>query len=229
MFEPVERCRTGIAGFDNLCNGGLVKNNVYVIKGGPGSGKTVFLLGFLWNGLSFSENGAYLTFESELHDLFKDAASFGWDFQKYDESGHCRFVRLSPDTTEKDIEKQMMELISKHDIRRVCIDPVNTYSMTISDKAKMRSTIYNLISLLKRLKVTVLLSEEAQSDLSEATGKHSHLEFISDGVIHMDSIGVGGEADRAVRILKMRRTDHIREPIPMKITKKGIIVYSGKK
>jgi circadian clock protein KaiC len=229
MVNPVERCLSGIPGFDKICEGGLVRDNVYIVKGGPGSGKTVFLLNFLWGGLAYRENGAYLTFETDLHDLFKDAESFGWDFEKYDQSGHCRFVRLDPGISERDLEKKLMELVSKHDVRRVCIDPVNIYAMTIPDRVKLRQTIYNLISLLKRMKVTVLLSEEAESDLGESGSKHSNLEFISDGVLHLHSIGVGGEADRAVRIIKMRRTDHIREPVAMKITDKGMVVLSGKK
>lgn len=227
MYDPVEKCPTGIPGFDNLCKGGLVRNNVCLVKGGPGSGKTIFLLQFLWNGLAFKENGAYLTFETDLYDIFKDSSSFGWDFQKYDQSGHCRFIRLSPDMREKDLEKMMMELVTKFDVKRICIDPVNLYTSTLDDQTKLRQTLYSLISLLKRMKVTVLLSEEAHSDLSEATGNHSEMEFISDGVIQLHSLGVGGEADRAVRIVKMRRTSHVREPVPMQITSKGIAVMNN--
>ena len=38
----------------------------------------------------------------------------------------------------------------------------------------------------------------------------------------VDPSGLGGESDRALRITKMRRTDHYRGPIPMEITNQGI-------
>lgn len=226
MYNSVERCPTGIPGFDKLCNGGLVRNNIHLVKGGPGAGKTIFLLEFLWNGLAYRENGAYLSFETDLFDVFKDASAIGWDFEKYDQTGNCRFIRLDPKSNEKDIEKQLMQLIAKNDIKRVCIDPINIFAMSMPDKTNTRQALYNLVSLLKRLNVTVIISEEAHSDLTEVSDKHSDLEFLADGVIHLHSLGIGGEADRAVRIVKMRRTKHVREPVPMQITDKGIIIQA---
>jgi len=45
-----DRCPTGIVGFDKLCRGGFVRQSTNLLVGGPGSGKTTFLLQFLWNG-----------------------------------------------------------------------------------------------------------------------------------------------------------------------------------
>ena len=42
----VERCPTGIAGFDNLCEGGLVADSANLVVGNAGAGKTTFLLQF---------------------------------------------------------------------------------------------------------------------------------------------------------------------------------------
>jgi len=225
--ELVERCPTGISGFDKMCLGGLVRNNTYVIDGGPGAGKTTFLLQFLWTGLAYNENGLYLSFEPDLSDIMQDASTFGWDFSKYDRSGKCKFMRLDPNLGEKELQKQIMSSVSRYDVRRVCIDPLSVFSLTIPDRSKMRRVLYNLCSLLKRLKVTVLLSSETagdgQGELGDE-GKNNIIDFLVDGVITLHSMGIGGEADRAVSIVKMRRTNHVREPIPMRITDDGLIV-----
>ena len=58
MVGVIDRCPTGIVGFDKICQGGFVRNSDNLIVGGPGSGKSTFLLQFLWNGVSqFNENG----------------------------------------------------------------------------------------------------------------------------------------------------------------------------
>src|SRR3989344_5865522 len=49
-------------------------------------------------------------------------------------------------------------------------------------------------------------------------------ECIADSVITLHNAGMGGEADRALRIVKMRRTAHARGVVPMQITNKGIVV-----
>ncbi|MFQ6055149.1 MAG: ATPase domain-containing protein, partial [Methanosarcinales archaeon] len=52
------RVPTGIQGFDELCGGGLVRNRTYLISGTSGSGKTIFALQYIYNGIvEFDENG----------------------------------------------------------------------------------------------------------------------------------------------------------------------------
>jgi len=225
----VERCPTGIPGFDKMCSGGLVRNNTYVVTGGPGAGKSIFLLQYLWSGLAYNENGLYVSFESDLTDVMQDAYILGWDFGKYDQAGKCKFVRLDPAVSDKELSKQIMGYVAKYDIKRVCIDPLSVFNMTINDPIRIRRILYDLCAMLKRLKVTVLLSLETTGDGDGDLGGnevHNIVEFLVDGVITLHSLGLGGETDRAIRIVKMRRTSHVREPMPMKITNQGIIILA---
>jgi KaiC/GvpD/RAD55 family RecA-like ATPase len=76
--DVTDRCPTGIMGFDKICHGGFVRNSDNLIVGGPGSGKTTFLLQFLWNGASqFGENGLYCSFEPDIVDTLNDAMAHG--------------------------------------------------------------------------------------------------------------------------------------------------------
>ena len=97
MVEGViDRCPTGIEGFDKICQGGFVRNSDNVIVGGPGSGKTTFLLQFLWNGVTkFNENGLYCSFEPDILETVKDGSSYGWDFSKLAEQGKIKFLKFS--------------------------------------------------------------------------------------------------------------------------------------
>jgi|SRR3989344_3217826 len=229
----VERCPTGIPGFDVLCNGGLVRNSINAVLGGPGAGKTIFCLQFLYNGVAkFRENGLYISFEPDVIEIFKDAAIFGWDFQKLDSAGLCRVMRVSPLTDTQELKDELTKAIAKFQIRRICLDPVGLFRADVENSAKLRMMLFDLTSLLKRLNVTVLLADETAASDSEEIGmaasdaKEQYIKFLVDGIIDLYSSGLGGVGDRAVRIAKMRRTNHSRGPQPMQITNQGIQIIS---
>ena len=125
---------------------------------------------------------------------------------------------------------ELMELVSKHDVKRVCIDPISVFAMHIDRESEIRERVFELGSLLKRLNVTVILSDEETTEdsmsmitPSEITRTNA-LRFTTDSVTVLHSSGLGGIEDRAVRIMKMRRTAHARGPVPMQITNAGIKV-----
>lgn len=229
----LERCQSGIPGFDALCDGGLIRNSVNAVLGGPGAGKTIFLLQYLYNGATkYNENGMYISFEVDVLDIYKDAIAFGWDLEKLEEQDKCKFVKISPDTDVAELKRELTRQISKYDIKRICIDPITMFGLTENNLGKIRETVFDLTSLLKRMNVTVLLASETASADTEEMGlagsdvKSQYVKFLSDAVIDLYSSGLGGLSDRAVRISKMRRTAHQRGPIPMEIGKQGMKVIS---
>ncbi|MFL0778168.1 MAG: ATPase domain-containing protein, partial [Prochlorococcus sp.] len=48
----VQKLPTGIEGFDDVCHGGLPTGRSTLVSGTSGTGKTVFSLHFLHNGIS---------------------------------------------------------------------------------------------------------------------------------------------------------------------------------
>ena len=228
-----ERCKTGIVGFDNITEGGLIRNSVNVLLGGPGAGKTTFLLNFLWNGATmFGENGLFISFEPDVDNLFQDGMNYGWNFSALESKGFCKFIKLSPKTNIRDLKTELTSLISRGDIRRVCFDPISILTMEMEKEVDIREMIFDLTSLLKRLNVTVLLSDESIEgstsvcSSNEGQARTEAMKFLCDGLIVMYSSGLGGETDRAIRVTKMRRTNHVRGPVPFKITDKGIYVLN---
>ena len=234
MIEGViDRCPTGIIGFDRLCQGGFVRNSDNLIVGGPGSGKSTFLLQFLWDGITqFNENGLYCSFEPDIVDTLNDAMIYGWDFSKLSEEGKIKFMRFAPQTSIKDLKNELTKIISKNDIRRICFDPISVLALSLNDKGKIRETIFELSSLMKRLKVTtVFVDESLEGDIGTSNDgdwtKTDILRFLSDSVTIFYESGIAGVGDRAVRIAKMRRTAHERKAVGMKIGDGGIEVIES--
>ena len=227
-----DRCATGIPGFDKLCDGGLVRGSINVVIGGPGAGKTTFLLQYLYNGVTmFKENGAYVSFEPSEEELKLDALTFGWDFDKLDKSGKCKIVRISPKLGFREIKDQILRLIKSYDIKRICIDPINILAFELERDKDIREMIYDLTSALSKENVTVILADETIENnpsggyiIGDGDTRTTALKFLADGLINLYSSGLGGVSDRAVRIEKMRRTNHARGPQAFKISDKGLSV-----
>ena len=230
-----ERCPSGIPGFDEISNGGFIRNSINSVLGGPGAGKTIFLLQFLHNGVTeHDENGLFISFEPDVIELFKDARAFGWDFQKLDANGRCKFMRISPQTSIEELKGELTKVVSKYRIKRVCFDPISLFAAAENNEAIIRQLIYDMTSLLKRLNITTLLASETASGSTEEVGvassdvKAQYVKFLVDGLVDLYSSGLGGVSDRAIRIEKMRRTNHQRGPVPMQITNDGIKILSKK-
>lgn len=230
MEGVIDRCPTGIVGFDKLCDGGFVRNSDNLIVGGPGSGKSTFLLQFLWNGATkFGENGLYCSFEPDIADTLSDAMAHGWDFSKLSGEGKMSFMRFSPQTSIEELKTELTKMIAKNDVRRICFDPISVLALNLSEQGKIRQTIYALSNLMKRLKVTTVFADESlESEMNWTSGsewtKTDILRFLSDSVSIFYESPIAGVGDRAVRIVKMRRTAHERAAVGMKIEDGGVKV-----
>ena len=187
LGDVVDRCPTGIVGFDKACRGGFVRNSDNLVVGGPGSGKSTFLMQFLWNGVTkFNENGLYCSFEPDIVDTLNDAMSYGWDFAKLSAEGKVKFMRFSPQTSIEELKIELTKMISKNNIRRICFDPISVLALNLNDQGKIRQTIFDLSALMKRLKVTTVFVDESLEDAWTTNDgdwtKTDILRFLSDSV-----------------------------------------------
>ena len=77
------RVPTGIVELDGLIEGGLRAGKTYLVVGEPGTGKTVFGLQFLVNGLMEKEKGLYVAIDEKPADVLDQAASLGWYLARF--------------------------------------------------------------------------------------------------------------------------------------------------
>lgn len=223
-----KRIKTGIKGFDKLCKGGFVDKSINLVMGNAGSGKSTFLLQFLYNGATeYGQNGLYVSFEQEINDVYRTGKSMGMNFEKLDKQGRFKFIKMHGRHLVKDLQKRLMKVIIDNNIKRVCLDPINVLSVNLPNEINARKQIFELLVLLKKLGVCVLIAGEADEqneDFSALSEEITFSKYLVDGIVELFSSGLSGEGDRALRISKMRMTDHFRGPIGMEINDKGIKV-----
>ena len=69
---------TGVPGLDDILCGGLPEHEMYLVQGGPGTGKTTLGLQFLLAGAALGERTLFITLSQSERGLAKIAASHGW-------------------------------------------------------------------------------------------------------------------------------------------------------
>ena len=66
---------TGVAGLDDILDGGLPSRRLYLVDGAPGTGKTTLALQFLLAGTARGERGLYVTLSESEEELGQVATS----------------------------------------------------------------------------------------------------------------------------------------------------------
>ena len=78
MRSTLDRVSTGVFGFDEVLDGGLVTHRTYMLRGPPGAGKSILGLHFLEAGVEelIVEDGAYeatvqLPYDADVHTVLE--------------------------------------------------------------------------------------------------------------------------------------------------------------
>lgn len=227
--DDLARIKTGIPGFDDLITGGIPQGSVILLSGGPGCGKTIFSTQFLVNGaLQSGEPGLYISFEEEPESLVKAAALFGWDLDALDREKKVTVMFKDPYEIKdfaKSLAGELYYTIKDRKVKRVVFDSITYYGMSITDQYQLRKNISDLAKRLRKLGVTTLLISETPE--TQIEGERASVEqFLSDGVVRLHNFLINETRQRAIEILKLRKTNHDTFLHPYKITSHGIEVYA---
>ena len=220
------RVATGIVGLDKMLSGGLLSGSVSLVRGAPGTGKTVLALQYLLQGAERGEPGLLISFEEFPQSLQNDAAALGWDLQAWQDRGLLHLYFTSPQVLLKSLEAPsgpLGELLFERRIQRVVLDSVTHFTRLTSDQVELRNIYNRLANALKREHATsVLLAEEGRTEGPRAD--RGSLLFVVDTIILLRYVEVESAIQRAMAVMKMRGSDHVKEIRRYEIRKGGIVV-----
>ncbi|MDB2242621.1 ATPase domain-containing protein [Halorubrum ezzemoulense] len=209
------RLSTGISGLDDILNGGLIHPRNVLIRGSPGSGKTIFGLHFLSAGIDAGETSlyvnmgepqAYVEETADAFDLHTEQIHFHnispTEEQFSERNSYSVFE--SAEVEQPDFIAELREKIDEIEPDRVLLDPITEFRHLTTDDRQFRSGILGLLDYLKEIGAMGMLTSQAGGPI-----KDDDIQFLVDTVISLD---VTSES-RMVTVSKFRgssfrRGDH---------------------
>lgn len=231
MQTQTVRCSTGLPGLDEVLHGGLIPERAYLVRGGPGTGKTTLGLHFLMAGVAAGEKALLISLESSEGQLRADAASQGLALEGID------FLDLSP-TRDFFAENRSYDIFSAADVERdpttrlivdtvtrlrpgrVFVDAVTTLRYLAPDAFQFRKQALSFLRYLVEHGATVLLSSEPTETVPD-----DDLRFMSDGIVQLEVSPEHGVMRRTLSVTKLRGSDFEGGAHSIRLTERGMEVY----
>jgi KaiC/GvpD/RAD55 family RecA-like ATPase len=228
--EPIgDRAQTGIPGLDPIIQGGLRRNTTTLVGGGPGSGKSIFGMQFLINGIErFNEPGIYIVFENTKKTIFSIFEQFKWDLPKYEKEKKLGILLFTPEQMQKTIESgggTLRDAVDSIHAKRIVIDSISEFLMLFRTEMAQRKAYRDLFTMLAKLKSTSVVVVEQETDPQKHNA--SILEYRADAVVLLYNERLGDIRQRGLEVFKMRGTKHAGRVFPMKIVDSGVVILSG--
>lgn len=246
------RVKTGIEGFDELMEGGLLQGRQYLICGSPGSGKTTLGVQFLVTGAQNGEAGAYVALSDGIGTIIEDMSRYNFDIEYLIKKERLFFLDIGPamnygeyedistfitpnyeqhsaespdksSPTPASVFKNVEALVTRYGTKRLVIDSLSAIRFASQHPALEERSVSRFIRNLKKLGCTTML-------LSELTKPNAYTieQFASHGVIFLHNFmdNQKGNMVRALQIIKMRGTKHDCEMRGIEFTDSGIKVLN---
>ena len=234
----VTKSETGIAGFDQMLEGGLPRGRATLISAGPGCGKTVLLNEFLYRGVTeHDEPGIFVTFEERPEDILLNLRNFNWDIDTLITRGDLTFLDGSPPETGEiccgsaewlePILAQIEHLVDSTGAKRLAIDNLGTVFLRYQagqTEVSMRNQLVRFANGIRRLGLTTMISTE-RTDSQASLSRYGVSEFVTDGLIEL-SIHAGSVSEiRTMRVRKLRGCGFRSGEVGFEIDADGLKVF----
>lgn len=193
MFDASTRISSGIEGLDAVLHGGFPEGGMYLVEGGPGTGKTTLGLHFLLRGAEQGRRCLFVSLAQSADTLEEIARSHEWSLAPIEVRAITPAAVLGepqdaqdvfvPDALEMlDLVERLKDLTEGEHAQLVVFDSLSLIQILASNPQTYRRQLISLTEHLRRNNVTALLTlARSEFDVTDAA-------TVCDGVVRLTSV-----------------------------------------
>ena len=200
------RIPTGIEGLDAMIEGGVIRGDMHLLAGAPGTGKTILASTFAYNAVTKqNEKVVYATFEESTEYLIRNMKKLGVDLASAERGGNLKVIDLDA-LKGKELETNIQMLISavkETKSTMLFIDSLTALLLATESKFELRAFMKSVYKTLKNEGITTMMT------ISQTPGAGFGIEgFVADSVMLLENVVDKDQFKTRLIILKMRGTEH---------------------
>ncbi|MES9941892.1 MAG: circadian clock protein KaiC [Candidatus Thiodiazotropha sp. 6PLUC2] len=216
---------TGLKGFDAILKGGYPAASPTLLKGGPGTGKTVFSLSFANAQLQKGNPAIIVTCEESPERLVGYMDEFGMAGTDHHASGKLIILDFRPNLSETvvgeyDLSPILLRIshaIERSDSEILVIDSLQNLLLGLGVN-EPRKEILELFDWIREKGVSTLVTMSASQEIKQSLLE----EYAVDCVIHLNQTLDNQLMTRYLRVVKMRGSAHGSNNYPFSLTQSGV-------
>jgi circadian clock protein KaiC len=227
------REKFGVKGVDEAMGGGIPQGHMVLISGNTGTGKTLFGMHFIMQGIRDGKSAVYVALEEPVEQVKKTAREFGFNFEKYEKEGKLIFV--CPNLIDISNDKLLFEIVNavnKVGANRVVIDSISSLQSATMDEEAVRQLLIQASGFFKNKGIACVMNYLSGANFGAAKGQLlaeletnlMRLSHIVDGIILLIYVERGQRVKRILNILKMRGSWHSNNIFQYEVNNDGILL-----
>jgi circadian clock protein KaiC len=201
----------GIEGIDGLIGGGVYDGSTTMVIGISGVGKTVLSTQMLREGsLRQKTRGLLISLDEHPEQIIRNANSIGLDLEAQVADGTITIMFESPQEMDIDAHfHRITQLIEKHDIQRMVIDGMTSYSTSIGEINAYRDFFHAIVAYSKYRLMTTFFNYENPEFLGVSSYMPDFpLSSIVDNILLLNLVEVSNSLHRTITVVKSRGSKH---------------------
>jgi circadian clock protein KaiC len=228
MAQPTssaKRSVTGVEALDILIGGGIFDGSTTLVLGVSGVGKTVLGTHLLREGVvKQGARGLLISLDEHPAQIVRNAATIDLDLQELIDAGTLHIMFESPQELNLDRHfSRITRMVEKHNIQRMVIDGLTSYSSAVADQTVYRDFFHALVSFSKGRLMTTFLNYENPEFLGLSTFMPDFpVSSIVDNIILLSLVEVENSLRRCMTVVKARGSQHEFDSREYRIGKGGI-------
>ena len=227
----IEKVPTFINGLDEILEGGFPKGRTSIVNGGPGCGKSILSLEWLYRNALKGLPGLFISFEESPSDIRQNALTMGWNLSEMEQKGLIFLLDACPKSNmivsgNFDVSGLMNIIDGKAkqmNANNIVLDALDILLRLYENQFLEQNDVYTIHHFLTARLYTTLMTVKNWQHPS-LSNIYNFIDFMADCVIHLDQRVSNQISTRRLRVTKYRGSGFGRNEYPFSISENGCAI-----